>query len=41
VTMHSSLGYLRHFRPNADLALALATEFGHIVRCWVNSMKMY
>jgi hypothetical protein len=41
VTMYSSLGYLRHLRPKANLALALVAEFEHIAGCRVNSMKMY
>jgi hypothetical protein len=41
VTMHSSLGYLRHVRPKVDMTLALATEFGHIAGYRVNNMKMY
>jgi hypothetical protein len=41
VTMYSSLSCLRHLRPKVDLALVPVTEFGHIVGCRVNSMKMY
>jgi hypothetical protein len=41
VTMYSLLGCLRHLSPKVDLALAIATKFGHIVGCRVNSMKVY
>jgi hypothetical protein len=41
VTMYSSLGCLRHLRLKPDLALAPVTEFGCIMGCRVNNMKMY
>jgi hypothetical protein len=41
VTMHSLLGYLRHLRPKAELALVHATKAGHIAAGRMNSMRMY
>jgi hypothetical protein len=41
VTMHSLLGYLRHFRLKTNLTLAPTTEARHSMGCKVNSMRMY
>jgi hypothetical protein len=41
VSTHSLLGYLRHLRSKANLALAPATEAGYTMGCKVNNMSMY